>query len=101
MKFNAIAFDSQESGPNIIITISFDLVDDSVVPNVIKAKTSVNFNVPNTLTLALLKSTIASVSLRLLQDWYNDWKITQSRLNDLYTAKEVALENYINSNITF
>ena len=98
MKFNATTFSASVQGENALLSFGFDLVDDSVTPNVIKASTSVSLSMLTSTQLSSVKTQVASTCTITLQDWYNNWKKQQAALG-YYDA--AALASYLNSHITF
>ena len=81
----------------LTVNLSFSIIDD-VTPDIILDSLQSVLTIPNGLTNAQMRTFLANESLKIVQAFYNQWKIKAEKqaVND---ANKQSLETYINANL--
>ena len=80
------------------VKLGFALIDD-VEPLVTLATTDVAITTPKGSNNTQLRAFVAAESLKAVQSWYNTWQAQQAG-DFVKDSNRIAIETYINSNIT-
>lgn len=100
MVFKAKSIDIQEiTGKNAMdVVFDFELVDGvTIVLSSVKTKMVID----NTLSTTDKKVLIATECTKQLQNVYNKYKAKKDKVTTFFDANKTALENYVNSHVTF
>jgi len=81
----------------LTVNLSFSIIDD-VTPGVILDSLQTVLTVPNGLTNAQIRAFLANESLKIVQVFYNQWKV-KSEKQSVNDANKQSLETYINANL--
>ena len=102
-KFYVLSNDAEIRQTHIHITIGFKLIDDTIIDPVaqIVANTYISINIPKNATTQQAKTQIASDTVSILQDFYDDWKQKTTKVVDWLTSNQTILESWVNSHIAF
>lgn len=100
MNFVAKSIDIKEiTGKNAMdVTINFELIDGVTI---LISPVKTQMVIDNKFTTAEIKQAIAKGCAEQLQSIYNVWKAKKDKVTTFFDANKTALENYINSHVTF